>query len=454
MRIITYGPKKFVTHKKNLSLNIGKLNDNYRYKDNLFNKKPKILKLISKKNNLFDDSKNNSKLFLFDFPVEKVIIDMKKFKTVYNRLENFYDTKYLELTSNVKSVEIINNIGLSDIKDIKIPYTISNFENKYIENNNISSLTIFNNTDNLILDLNECLNNNSKMNIIALNNDDKLNINITSNNFDIEYDVYLKDGKLTYDKKYNKFEINANEDRREELNIIELKNLYNEIDFKGKFYNVEKVILNKSSINYLEKDMFNFCQLKEIIIKDDNEMSLLPRTVDIKVDINNYEQFNTIEVLDNKLLVSININSITPKKYIIVDQNLNVINLGKYIKTVILDYNTNNFKYENNILTIPFNMNFNTIDSKIITSLLLNSNKIYVRYKGKEILIPKSEPSYDGYVRGIECYRSKDFCVTYYEYVNGRKVYKQENYVLYKYDEDKKTYIDSYNEFKKLIKKT
>ena len=95
---------------------------------------------------------------------------------------------------------------------------------------------------------------------------------------------------------------------------------------------------------------------------------------------------------------------------------------------------------------------FNNKGSDIITYLMMCSNEIHVRAKGNDILIPKYDSNCNGIIREIERYEKNDFCVTYYEYINGRKVYKQDNYMLYEYDNDEKTYVN-YSENKKLTKK-
>jgi len=368
----------FKTYKNTIVFDLDKVKRQYRYYQGVLKKYPKHLKIIGKDNVDFW----NYSLYCWGFPVEDVIIstDLRTYRMPFYYFKN---VSQLKIDEKVKSVHIVNNLGLVTLKDISIPFSINKFENSCeILKNNLKTLTIYNKDDSIVINLDEKL-FNTEINILIKNNGDFLSVKTANNNIEIEYNVYLKDNKLTYDKKYNKYEINAYEYNFEELNFIELNKLYKNICLTGKYSQVKKVILNKEDISYLTSNFFS--TLTDIEIIEENDMLLFPKKINISL-ANKNEYIDKIESINNNLLLKIHNKNNNNNKYIIINNNLSVIYINNNLERILIDKNTNYFKYKDNILTIPFSL-FNDIESSLILKDLIinckyiNSIKVIVNNK-------------------------------------------------------------------------
>lgn len=444
-----YKKEYLKTTKNTIIADIDKLNDDYKYEKGISKKEPKELIITGKINEDFTFGTN-----IFGLPVEKVIIDCN-IHSHYTSLKVFEKAKELEIIDNVKKIEIFGNYGLKNIENITIPFNIQNFDNNYIYVNNIKTITIKHNELIHIIELDEVF-NEKQIDISITNSNNILDINIRSKFSSVNHKVYLENNEIKSIKKYNKYEIIPNETDT----LLDLVELRKKIDAKftsNSFLNYESMIVSKKDYDFLTNMTIGKGKLKEIIIKDDNDMTLFPRNVHIKID---KDKLKLIELYNNKLTINIEKEDKTDK-FILINDDLSYveceINNLTSIRKIYLDFNTTKFNstYENDFynITIPFDNNSNIKNSKIITNLILSANEIYVKTKENEILIPKSESSYNGFIRDIE--RENDnFCVMYYEYVNGEKMYKDENYILYTYDQNKDAYVDSYKNYYFDTKKT
>ena len=391
--VLKYTKEKFTTTKNNILVNSDEYWNilfgfpKYRYiyfEQNKHKKKiPKELIIEGDKMKFFPP-----RLFFVDFPVEKITINCS-FGNDSPHFKNSYYTKIIELTNNANRTIIKEDLGIDGIEKIIIPYAISSC--KFFKTNSNFLIIKYDEIDHVI-ELDECLFNKEK-DICIIKNEDKLNIRITRDNIDIEYNVCLENNELKSIKKYNKYEISLNKNYIEELNIIDLKKKYNEIFFKDKCFHIKKLVLSKNDLEYLLKVGYEY--LDEIEIIDDNNMSLFPRTLSIKLDEKQCEYIRKLELLDNNLLIkTYNLNY--KNRYFIINKDLSLINIDNarlgigepIINKVILDYDTEKFLYKDKELTIPFNEKIKNItNSYILNYFVKNAENIVVRKNNKEYKI-------------------------------------------------------------------
>ena len=369
--------KYFTTTKNKILVNPDIFLDNFEllvlgfrkihFKKNIYNKTPK--ELIIRGNRFISFP---SRLFLSDFPIEKIIID-SEFSNEREHFIDFNNAKVIELTNNANGTRLKEDIGIEGLEKIIIPFDITNC--KFLRTNSKYIVVKKEETDHVI-ELDETLKNSNKD--IYINKDkDNLIIKIISDNIDMEYKVYLENNELKSSKKYNKYEIDLNKNYIEELNIIELIDKYNVPIFINTCMHIKKITIDKNNLEYLLNSLFYYCDELEIL--DENEMSLFPRNINIKFNYKRNEYIKEKELINNTLFIKTN------EKYIIVTQDLHLIEIKHEPKSIILDFDNNKFKYENNILTIPFNKESKIIHSKILIDLInkfetitiLKNNKIY-----------------------------------------------------------------------------
>ena len=445
------------TTKTTLIANIDKLDGDYEYKKGLSKKTPKELIIRGKQHDDFTYYTN-----LIKIPIKKVIIDCN-IHSHNQSLKGFFNTKELEITNNAKRIEIYNNYGLINIKNLTIPFNINMFDNNYILNNKINTITIKYQDREEIIELDDVF-FNERIDMSISNTNNILNIYIESKYSKVNYKVYIENNEIKYDKNYIKYEILPSDDKV--LDLIELRRIYNCEFTSNKVLTNETIIISKKDYSFLKNAFFKTDKLMSIIIKDDNEMSLLPRTININFD---KDRLKNVEIYNNKLMLNLETED-ENDKFILINEDLSYIKFARdyllSIKKVYIDFNTTKFsltKLDGEYsISIPVNTNYNTKNSEIITNIIWCANEIYVRTEEGEIPILRCEPGYNGKICSIDRSDSKDFCIQYYEYVNGIPVCKQDNYILYRYDKNNKTYIDSYNDYvnyseykkvKKLIKK-
>lgn len=351
---------EFHTFKDTIILDLDNLKDNYDYEPTLLKKHPKHLKIVGKDQVDFW----NYSLQFWNFPVEDITI-CTDLCTYCSPFYCFYNAREIIIEENVKMVTIENNIGVPKIENITIPFTINEFKNEikqYIKNN-LKSLTIYNKEDSIVIDLDKNL-LGKDVKIKVVKNGECLNIKTTNDYNDIEYNVYLKDNKLAYDKKYNKYEITPTDVNIEGLNLIELRKKYNEITFKEELF-VKRIIMSKSDMKYLTQNIFRL--VNEIEIKDENDMSLFPRNVHIELNKKELEYIGEIEVINDSYIIKV-YNSST-NKYVIINDDLSVFYLNN-IERIIVDYDKNNFKCVDNVLTIPDKILRNSRKSKLLNEMI------------------------------------------------------------------------------------
>jgi len=353
----------FHTFKDTIIIDLDKIKDSYEYEKNILKKHPKHLIITGK------EHKDFYNLHFWHLPVEDITINCD-INTYAKPFYGFYNATKMKIEEDVKQVNMIKNLGIYSIRNISIPFTINNFKNNCNTiKNNLNLLCVYNKDDKRVIYFDKNF-KEDKIKIEANKVNDHLIIKTTNDKNNIEYDVYLKDNKLMLDKKYNKYEINANDYDSDikELNIIDLKKKYNEISFKGHFYYIRKVILNKDDIHYLASDLFRY--LNDIEIIEENDMSLLPRKTHLTLNKDINEYIEEIEILKDNLLIKTN-NSIRDAKYIIISNDLAAINIEKDdIERIVIDYDRNNFQYEDNVLTIPDKIFRASKKSKILNELI------------------------------------------------------------------------------------
>jgi len=437
--------KKFIfsTIKDTIILDLDKVYYGNEYEKNFLKKHPKHLKIVS--SDLVDFWKYD--FHFWSFPVEDISI-CTNLITYARPFCGFYNATNLKVEENVKKVRMIDTLRLSEIQTITIPFTINDFKNNCSTiKNKLKTLIIYNNKDSLAIDLDKNFYGNEII-VEAYNTGDCLNIKTSSNDNIIEYNVYLKDDKLEFTKKYLKYQINASEydSDTEELNIIKLKDKYNEISFKEYFYYIKKVILSKDDYKFL--DVINKNNLKELIIKDENDMSLFPKTITINSDKG---RFKEIEVFDNRIYVNIEKEDKT-NRYILINDDLTYIDFEtEKLNKVYLDFDAKNFKLKEEDglynLTIPFYKNFNLKDSKILEFLVNNSKYIYVRNK-EDILMPYFFPTKDEIFNIINIERNNRR-----NFITENSLYSLTVQSSYNFDEEDNRYKKSYVKIDKSINK-
>jgi len=394
----------------------------YKYQNTYSRKKPE--EFILKGNPTYSSIFYN--LRFCDFPVKRVFID-RNIHMHDTCLINFYNAKELEFGKNANNIEIYNSFGLRKLEKIIIPFSIENFTDNYAHGDKLKTILIKHENEVLTLEIDDVFADRIiDLNIHKVNN--MLKVYITSIYSNIRYDVYLKDDKLEYTKNYLSYEIKPNEEK--ELDLIKLKEEYN---CKLKPYlklEKEKVILSKDDyifLNYLDKSV-----LKELIIKDENDMSLFPREVKINDGI-----FELIEVYNNKVLIYM--ETIERKnKYMLINDDLSFVNFERNSLdklNIYLDLASNNFSLEKNVdsynLTIPYDEEYNFKDCKIIKHLIHIANNIYIKNKNKVEKIDKIINK-EYLISDIKRYSDSDYIV-YYDMVGLDETYQ---HVIYVYDEE------------------
>jgi len=402
---------------------------NYIYVENKLHKIPKEFILTGGSN----FPHNYSNLSFVYFPVERVIID-SDFHAHRILLKLFRNVKELEIGNNVKFIEITNNLGLNNIDNLIIPFGIEDFTDEFIISDNLKKITIKDNDNKCVLDIDEIFNDRNKE-ITITNKSNMLIVNINSNYTNLKYEVCVNKDKLDYTKKYITYELKPDEDKT--LDVFKLNEQYNCLLMPNKILDKEKVIIPKEYYNILK--FVNINLLKELIIKDDNEMSLFPRTINIS---SNNGIFQNIEVLNDKLLIHIEKEDKTDI-YILINEDLSYVDLDinrfNMIDKIYLNFDNDKFSMKKNngkyILNIPINKSINLKHYAIFKSLIHRSSKIYIKNKNGEYEIDKFVPKEAYLIGNIKRYSDNDFIV-YYNHLRYEEVYQHIIYIYDKYRED------------------
>lgn len=426
---------KFKTIKDTIIADISKIRNDFRpkyyiYIDNIFHKNPKTF--------ILKGGLSYSNIKFMHFPVERVLID-SDIHTHRLSMHSFTNAKELELSKNVKYVEISNSFGLRNIVNITIPFNIEIFENNYVYNN-LKTITIKNNAEKIVLEIDDIFDDVTK-DILISNTDNNLKVSITSKYSSVYYDVYFKDNKFEYTKNYKRYEVKPDEDKT--LDLIKLKQEYNCKLIPNSKLEKEKVILTKDDYKFLEVIDINL--LKELIIKDENEMTLFPRTIEIK---ENNGLFKEIKVFDNKLLINLETKD-KNNRYVLINEDLTYIDLDKkdlnIINKVIFDFDANAFKIkednEGSVITIPFNKDFDLNSLKILNHIAFCAKEVYVKNKENEIKIRKLFPRNLEHInlKNIEKDNQRDFILEYkLDYIYLK--------ITYNYDKEKNEYYKTYEQ--------
>jgi len=445
---------EFTTIKDTIEADLHNLNsypfyNQYTYKKNLFNKFPKTLLITG------EEIDGYVHCFFEDFPVEKVIIGTN-FHTHSRIFDNFYNARELEVMDGVEKLEIYNYSGLKYIRNLTIPFSINSCEIYGIRNScYLRTITIKYKEHEYIIELDNELKFRD-LDILVFKNDDVLSINLINKFNNIKYIAFIKEERIKVIKKYNKFEILPNNEKV--LDLIKLKKEYCENLKADLLLEKEKVILTKKDYVFLKHLNLNI--LKEIEIKDDNDMSLMPKKVNIKV---NDGVFEAIEVINNKVLILIK-NNDDSYKYVFINENLNYIEFDKKrIDKLFLNFDSNKFnvcvKDNRYTLELPFDIKIDSGKSRIINKLINSALNIVIKSKDEEKNIYKALPTRLEEIN-IRRYSERDFMVYY-----KLKVINQVYSVIYIFDENDNKYIKyigmpsenylnkSYDNVKKLIKK-
>jgi len=407
----------------------------YRFCDNFIHKKPKTF--ILKSDLIYERLTDN--IGFLNFPVEKVLIESNLHSHKLGTI-GFDNAKELEFGQDVKSVEIYNNFGLRNIEKLTIPFEIRTYNDDIMNNNNLKKIIIKKENEEIELDLDDIFKDRS-IEISIINNDNKLITIISSKYSKIIYNVYFKDNKFEYTKTYKRYEVKPDEDKA--LDLIKLKQEYNCKLIPNSKLEKEKVILTKDDYNFLE--VIDVNHLKELIIKDENEMTLFPRTIEIK---ENNGLFKEIEVFDNKLLINLETED-KNDRYVLINEDLTYIELDKkdlnIINKVIFDFDANAFKIkednEGSVITIPFNKNFDLNSLKILNRIAFCAKEVYVKNKENEIKIKKLFPTNLEHInlKNIEKDNQRDFILEYkLDYIYFK--------ITYNYDKEKNQYYETYEQ--------
>ena len=442
------------TTKDTIIADLDKINKNYIYEESKRKKEPECLIITGQKNESFPYYTK-----IVGLPVKKVIIDCN----IHDHslpLCAFDNVKELEITDNVKNIEIYNNYGLKDLENITIPFTIESFDNNFISVNYLKTITIKYKELTHIIELDDVF-KEKNIDISITNFNNTLNINIDSKYSNVNYKVFIDNDKLVSTKKYSRYEIIP----KITDNVIDLIELRKNIDANftySRMLNCETLIVSKKDYKFISDVNFNKEKIKEIIIKDDNEMSLLPRTV--KIDLKK-RIIKNIELFNEKLVMKLK-NEDKTDRFMLINDDLSYIEFDRehlaIIQKVYLDLNETKFNFikEDGYYNITIPIKDNIRNSNIILYLVRCASEIIIKNKDKEILISKSSSILNrSIVSNIEKYNNDDFGVLYDEYINGG-VKKNKDFVVYEYNqvldcyipprhENYKTYLDN----KKLIKK-
>lgn len=415
----------------------------YRYKENILNKNPKELII---RGNKFVSLPHHT--YLYKFPVEKVIFDCDEYHLYHENLQNFNNTKELEISKNVKNIKLISSYGLKNVENIIISFNIKKLNYHSILNYKIKTITIKHEDKEEIIELDNIF-MNREIDISISNTNNILNIDIESKYSKVNYKVYIENNEIKHDKKYSKYEIIPNDNDL----ILDLVNLRKNIDAiftSSEILNYETIIISKQDYDFLLNMKSKKDKLKEIIIKDDNEMSLLPRNINI--DVNTYtEYFKKIEIINGDLLIVCETFQYGNIRYVIINKDLSMIKIDRkhfgytcpIIEGLILDFNATKFseinKDNNYLITIPFNKNTTINDYKGLTHLLNTSKNISIKSNGNEVIIPKYIYDNDFRISNIKRYNDDDFGVLYDEIIDGT-VRKHNECIIYNYDEISNSY--------------
>ena len=381
----------FTTTKDIIVADINKIDRDYEYKKNIF-KEPTTLVITGKnyRKDFLNTFKNDNIIRFFRFPVEKVIIDTD-FESHYRRFFVFRKVKELEITENCLFCEIYDNLGLSQLENIIIPYSIIGFNNRSIFDNNIKTIKIKDGNNECMIEVdNVCLGKIGEIEIER--NNQGLVIYLRFKNIVIKYFVKKQNQEFIVEKQYLKYDI-SNYANDEILDLIKLKNKYKCNLVCNDVIGSKKIIFSKEDIPFFYNVFFNNKNIKELEIKDTNEMALIPKNHVIK--LNDLESISELNIFDNSLFLKFKQNG--PCKYIIINKNLNKLEF-LYIRNLYFSYDDDEIKFKEyknpkgmGSLIIPIkNEIFNTDDFGIINDFVRMTGSIYIIKDGKKINLQKN----------------------------------------------------------------
>ena len=405
-----------------LSIDLSK-NESYKYSDYKRQlKNINILKLTS------DESLVNinvDELFIFGFPIEDLIIDknIEYIKSDIGIIIYFPNLKEIYFPDTIKYVDNFMYY-LPSLETMSIPYEIKSFKyEKKQKCEKLEKIIIRGKNSNHEIDV--------KNKNIDIKRKEDLHIKIYDEKSVKKYILKDIQDDFIVDNLENICFLSSDDIENETLNLIDEYKEYDEIIIKSKL-ECKKLIMD---INSIKKIKFghsitpppfreSFPNLKEITIKEDNEMLLNPKEFNLKLDES--EQLIYINYNDKKETYEILINNIfnNMRRYILLDKYFRVVDTDKidemYITEdypiedkdeYVFDLSVNNLykglndnKYTNlsadifalknlkkiNIVFENINYEFNIIPNTIIENVSLVPTGIIVDFKYEDPLMNKT----------------------------------------------------------------